>query len=67
MYCYYVKSSGSTDWAVEAASFEIHDGILYFYNELGALTWVINDWVCFKRTEIKIRNADEFYERLEDE
>ena len=65
-----VKTGSSIEYLIDAARFEIHNGILYFYDEHYEVIWVIKEWNSFfQESEKGFRNnlsPDEYYENIEE-
>ncbi len=64
---WWVKSHSEINYNVEADRFEIHAGVLMFFNEENEAIWVIKDWTCFQIDYEKAQTPDEFYENLEND
>jgi len=66
MNSYYVRTSSSIDYNLQAHHFCIVDGILYFYNENNDVSWCIKEWVSFFRMDAPKtpESPDEFYESI---
>lgn len=67
---YWVRTSTSVDYILEADRFDIINSILHFYDEDSSPVWVIRDWVsfhCEKIERAEASNPDEFYDSLKED